>query len=59
MSKVANSGKKCPNCGAEGKCHGEHEAAVRNVKLASQTIVDVGWHCWNCGHERGFELLVG
>ena len=59
MSKVTNVevGKKCPECGAEGKWHGEHETAVRKLKLPSRTIIDVGWRCWNCGHEWGFELL--
>jgi len=51
-----DTGKKCPKCGAEGKCNGEHETAVRNYKLAGQTIVDVGWRCWNCGYEWGFEV---
>jgi len=58
------TGEKCPKCGAEGKAyHGEHETAVRNVKLprptifGSTTVVDVGWRCWNCGHEWGFELV--
>ncbi|MBA7706117.1 hypothetical protein ES703_114963 [subsurface metagenome] len=49
--------KKCPSCGAEGRWHGEHETAVRHLKLSRQTIVDVGWRCWNCDHEWGFELL--
>lgn len=55
MSKITNAGKKCPNCGAEGKCEDEHETAIRNVKLGSVTIVDVGWRCWKCGNEWGFE----
>jgi len=50
------TGKKCPQCGAEGKHDGEHQTAVRNYKLPSQTIVDIGWRCWNCGHEWGFEV---
>ena len=58
MSEV-QTGKKCPNCGAEGKYHGEHETAVRNYKIAGQTIADVGWRCWNCGYEWGFEVPEG
>jgi len=54
--KVSKPGEKCPECGAEGKYHGEHETAVRNHKLHGQSIVDVGWRCWNCGHEWGFEV---
>jgi len=46
----------CPSCAAEGKWYGEHETAVRNYQSPSQTIVDVGWRCWNCGHEWGFEV---
>ena len=57
MSNVFQTGKKCPSCGAEGRWHGEHETAVRHLKLSRQTIVDVGWRCWNCDHEWGFELL--
>jgi predicted HNH restriction endonuclease len=54
---VNKPGKKCPECGAEGKAwHGEHETAVRNYKLPNQTIADVGWRCWHCGHEWGFEV---
>lgn len=64
MSKVSDVlGKKCPNCGAEGKWHGEHETAVRNFEagrvkpeMIKLNIVDVGWRCWNCGHEWGFEV---
>jgi len=50
-------GKKCPQCGAEGRWYGEHETVVRNLRLQRQTIVDVGWLCWNCGHEWGLELV--
>lgn len=58
MTSDVQTGKKCPKCGAEGKAwQGEHETAVRNLKLPRQTIVDVGWRCWNCGYEWGFELL--
>ena len=57
VDKVTNvTGKKCPQCGAEGKWHGEHETTVRNYPLPEQTIVDVGWQCWNCGYEWGFEM---
>ena len=61
MSKVTNLGKKCPNCGAEGGYNGEHEAAVRNIEVGrvegiKRNMVDVGWRCWSCGHEWGFEL---
>ncbi len=56
------TGKKCPKCGAEGKWQGEHETAVRNIEVGrvggiKRNIVDVGWRCWNCGHEWGFELI--
>ncbi|GAI59969.1 unnamed protein product, partial [marine sediment metagenome] len=44
---------------AEGKYHGEHETAVRNYKLRGQSIADVGWRCWNCGWEWGFEVQEG
>ena len=53
----AQTGKICPNCGAEGRWHGEHETAVRNCRFLRRTIVDVGWRCWNCEYEWGFELL--
>ena len=63
MTNNPETGKKCPQCGAEGKCQGEHETAVRNHQIypagrdfEPRTIVDVGWRCWNCGHEWGFEL---
>ncbi len=46
---------KCPNCGAEGTWHGEHETVVRNIEagrvkpeLIKMNIVDVGWRCWIC-----------
>ena len=63
MTEVTNvTGKKCPNCGAEGKYNGEHEAAVRVIEVGrvkpemiKRNIVDVGWRCWNCGYEWGFE----
>lgn len=58
MSEV-ETGKKCPNCGAGGRHDGEHQTAVRNCKLPDQTIIDVGWRCWNCGYEWGFEVLKG
>ncbi|GAI13001.1 unnamed protein product, partial [marine sediment metagenome] len=50
------TGKKCPNCGAEGKYHGEHEAVVKNYKYSWGKVADVGCRCWNCGYEWGFEL---
>ncbi len=56
MSNNIETGKKCPKCGAEGKWQGEHETAVRNYKLHGQSVADVGWRCWNCGHEWGFEV---
>lgn len=56
MSEVTNLGKKCPNCGAEGKYYGEHETAVRNYRFPWGKVVDVGWRCWNCGGEWGFEV---
>ncbi len=56
---MSKPGEKCPNCGAEGKYHGEHETAVRNYKLRGQSIADVGWRCWNCGWEWGFEVQEG
>jgi len=56
------TGKECPNCGAEGRYNGEHETAVRNIEVGrvegiKRNIVDVGWRCWNCGWEWGFEVL--
>ncbi|MBA7678042.1 hypothetical protein ES703_86313 [subsurface metagenome] len=56
MNKEGN-GYKCPECGAAGKYHGEHVAAVRQVKGGRLTEVNVGWGCWSCGHEWGFEPL--
>jgi len=57
VNNNGETGKKCPNCGAEGRAwRGEHETAVRNYQVPGQTIVDVGWRCWNCGWEWGFEL---
>jgi len=55
------TGKTCPNCGAEGRGHGEHEPAVRNIEVGrvegiKRNIVDIGWRCWNCGHTWGFEV---
>ncbi len=58
------TGKKCPKCGAEGRHDGEHDTAVRNIEVGrvkpemiKRNIVDVGWRCWNCGYEFGFEVL--
>ena len=66
VDKVTNIGKKCPQCGAEGRYNGEHEMAVRNIEVGSvgpelikRNIVDVGWRCWKCGWEWGFELQEG
>ena len=56
MNKEVN-GYKCPKCGAEGKYHGEHVAAVKQVKVGKISVVNVGWGCWSCGHEWGFEPL--
>ena len=66
MNNNGEPGKKCPNCGAEGRWHGEHNAVVRNIEVGrvnniKRNIVDVGWRCWSCGYEWGFELekMVG
>lgn len=63
MDNKQEMGKICPKCGVEGKAyHGEHKTAVRNIKLqrttifGSTTVIDVGWRCWNCGYEWGFEI---
>lgn len=61
MNNNGEFGKKCPNCGAEGRYNGEHEAAVKNIEVervngTKRNIVDVGWRCWNCGYKWGFEL---
>ena len=53
----SETGGKCPNCDAEGRWHGEHETAVRNYKFSWGAVADVGWRCWNCGWEWGFEVL--
>lgn len=53
----SQTGRKCPNCGVEGRYNGEHETATRNYQVPGKTIVDVGWRCWNCGQEWGFELV--
>ncbi|GAI70605.1 unnamed protein product [marine sediment metagenome] len=55
MSNV-ETGKRCPNCGAEGDYHGEHETVVKNYRFAWGAVADVGWRCWSCGYEWGFEL---
>ena len=62
MTKITNLGKKCPKCGAEGRYNGEHDTAVRNFEVGrvkpemiKRNIVDVGWRCWSCGYEWGFE----
>lgn len=53
---MTDEGKNCPSCGAEGKAYkGEHETAVRNSTVNGIAVVDVGWRCWQCGHEWGFE----
>lgn len=59
MKKVnsGENGKKCPKCGAVGRYHGEHYAAFRQMKAGKISVVNVGWRCWNCGHEWGFEAL--
>jgi len=50
-----NHGQACPKCGAAG----EHDAAVKQYEAtvwgAPAHIIDVGWACWSCGHEWGFE----
>ena len=56
MSNNIETGKKCPNCGAEGKSQGEHETAVKNYTFPWGSVADVGWRCWNCGWEWGFEV---
>ena len=53
-----NLGRKCPKCGTEAPQDGQHETAVRNIKLAGIPVVDVGWRCWKCGHKWGFEMEV-
>ena len=53
------TGVKCPKCGAEGKCQGEHETAVKNYTFPWGAVADVGWRCWNCGWEWGFEVPEG
>jgi len=62
VNNNGETGKKCPQCGAEGRYNGEHETAVRNMEVGrvndiKRNIVDVGWRCWNCGWEWGFELV--
>ncbi|GAI84562.1 unnamed protein product, partial [marine sediment metagenome] len=57
VNNNGETGKKCPKCGAGGRWYGEHETVVRNYQAPGQTIVDVGWRCWNCGWEWGFELV--
>jgi hypothetical protein len=51
----------CPMCGAEGKGHnGEHEPAIIQGKGTfydlPANIILMGWRCWKCGHEWGFEF---
>jgi hypothetical protein len=48
----------CPSCGAIGKGpNGEHATALRSGTKPGLGFVpiDVGWRCWKCGHEWGFE----
>jgi hypothetical protein len=50
--------RPCPKCGAVGKgLNGEHEAAVREGKFLRHKVIDVGWRCWKCGFEWGFDEL--
>ncbi len=56
---MTDEGKKCPSCGAEGKCQGEHETAVRNCQIGGHRVADVGWRCWKCGYTWGFEVPKG
>ena len=59
MSQTPSSqGKVCPKCGAEGKHYGEHETAARNYRMPWGKVVDVGWRCWSCGYEWGFEIAT-
>ncbi len=53
--RQVESGKKCPKCGALGKDGGDHETKVRTYQGPLVNINDVGWKCWNCGYEWGFE----
>jgi PHP family Zn ribbon phosphoesterase len=56
---VNSQGKVCPNCGAKGKAwQGEHATCARHCDTGKVNIVDVGWKCYECGHEWGFEFLV-
>ena len=60
MSKASDVGRKCPKCGAEGRWQGEHETVVKNYKFSFGAVADVGWRCWSCGYEWGFEVkMVG
>ena len=52
-----NQGRVCPKCGAEGKgIDGAHDTTVRKAKTDNTSVFDVGWRCWNCGYEWGFEF---
>jgi len=59
VSNNIETGKKCPKCGAGGKWHGEHETAIRSYSFPWGAVGDVGWRCWNCGCEWGFEIQQG
>jgi len=57
-SREESDGKRCPNCTSGGQgANGEHETAIHQVKSqgVSVNVIDMGWCCWNCGYEWGFE----
>ncbi len=47
---MSNDPVKCPNCGES-----EIGTAVRQYP-GLPGVVDVGWKCYTCDHEWGFEL---
>lgn len=61
LSREQSDGKRCPNCTSEGKGYqSEHDASVHQKQVTEYLrVIDVGWRCWNCGYEWGFESAKG
>ncbi|HLA27144.1 MAG TPA: hypothetical protein VJZ49_04550 [Syntrophales bacterium] len=56
LAREQSDGKRCPNCTSQGQtASGEHATAAHQVKSQGVSVIDIGWRCWNCGYEWGFE----
>ena len=58
-AREQSDGKRCPNCtsGGQGES-GAHETTIHYYPIktiAGEIVLDVGWVCWNCAYEWGFE----